>query len=176
MKNRLTTFTVLLLLSFSASAQYSQQSVINSSGGSFHHGYYRFEWSVGEMALVNQMTDAGGTFVVTNGFLQPYILYPGQNNEETRFDADEVRIFPNPATEYIEINFTTKQKGKITVQCYDASGKSMITEEYTSNGVDLIERIPITQLSQGLYFVHIVLTASEGYISKKSTYKIIKTQ
>ena len=175
MKNRLTTFTVLLLLSSYIHSQ-DRQEVINSTGGTSHRGYYWFEWSIGEMALVNQMTDAGETLIVTNGFLQPYVLYPGRNNEETNFDHEEVSIFPNPATEYIEINFFTKQKGNITVNCFDASGKKVLTREFVCNGVDLITRIPITQLSQGIYFVHVELTASAGFISKKSTYKIIKTK
>ena len=87
-----------------------KQSVINSSGGTSSQGYYQFEWNVGEMALINQMSDANEKIIVTNGFLQPYLLYPSRNNTNEAFDADEVKIFPNPATQYIEINFFTKQK------------------------------------------------------------------
>ena len=176
MKNRVTTITVLLFFSCCAHTQDNRHSVINSSGGSSHQGYYQFEWSVGELALINQMTDVGKTLLVTNGFIQPYILYPGRNNSSRDFDADEIRIFPNPATEYVEINFFTKQKGKITVHFYDASGKRVFTRELTSNGVDLVERIPVTKLPQGIYVLNIVLYPTEGSVSKQSAYKIIKAQ
>ena len=153
-----------------------KQSVINSSGGTSSQGYYQFEWNVGEMALINQMSDASDKIIVTNGFLQPYLLYPGRNNTNNAFDADEVKIFPNPATQYIEINFFTKQKGKLTIHFFDALGKKVFTKELTSNGVDLVDRIPITKLSQGIYILQIELTGEEGSVSKKSSYKFVKTQ
>ena len=122
------------------------------------------------------MSDASDKIIVTNGFLQPYLLYPGRNNTNNAFDADEVKIFPNPATQYIEINFFTKQKGKLTIHFFDALGKKVFTKELTSNGVDLVDRIPITKLSQGIYILQIELTGEEGSVSKKSSYKFVKTQ
>lgn len=170
---------MLLCIFMYAAAQSPQdykQTVINSSGGSSSHGYYQFEWNVGEAALINQMGDVNEKLIVTNGFLQPYLLYPGRNNTDNAFDVDEVRIFPNPATHYIEINFFTKQKGKLTIHFYDALGKKVFSKELTSNGVDLVDRIPITKLSQGIYILHIELTGEEGFVSKKSSYKFVKTQ
>ncbi len=170
-----TTFA-LLLLSYIACSQNNRQAVINATGGSSQHGYYQFEWSVGEMALVNQMNDASNKLTVTNGFIQPYILFPARDNNNQPFDADEIRIFPNPATSYVEINFFTKQKGKLVIYFYDALGKKVFAKELTSNGVDLIERVPVTGLAQGMYMLQIELVPDPGSVSKKSAYKIVKTE
>ena len=179
MKNRLTTTALLLCISlyaFTQSTPDNKQSVINAAGGSSLNGYHQFEWSVGEMALINQMSDGTNKLIVTNGFIQPYLLYPGRDNNTNGFDAEEIRIFPNPATQYIEINFFTKQKGKLTVHFYDATGKKVFTKELTSNGVDLIDRIPVNALAQGVYVLHVELTGAPGSVSKKSSYKFVKIQ
>jgi hypothetical protein len=174
MKN--TTTCVLLLISYIACSQSNKQAVINASGGFFQQGYYQFEWNVGEMSLVNQMNDATNKLAVTHGFIQPYILYPARDNNQRPFDADEVRIFPNPSTSYVEINMSTKQKGKLVIYFYDVLGKKIYTKELTGNGVDLIERIPLTGLPQGVYILHIELVPDPGSVSKKSDFKIVKTE
>lgn len=147
-------------------------SVINSSGGSAQSGYFQFEWSVGELALVDKMSS--NALVVTNGFLQPYILYPGANNQYNHFGADEIKVFPSPASSYVEINFFTKQRGRISLVFYDAAGRKVYVKELQGNGVDIVERIPVTRFANGTYALHIELNAETGYISKKGLYKIIK--
>src|SRR5687768_2397473 len=103
MKNA-TTIIVGILISAICYAQSISSSVINASGGTSKNGYYQFEWSIGEMALVNQM-QSGDQLIVSNGFLQPYILFPGTVYGTGQFAAGEIRIFPNPASRYVEINF-----------------------------------------------------------------------
>jgi hypothetical protein len=175
MKNT-TTCVLLLLLSYIACSQNNKQAVINASGGFFQQGYYQFEWSVGEMSLVNQMNDATNKLTVTNGFIQPHILYPARNNDQQPFDANEIRIFPNPATSYVEINLSTKQKGRLSIYFYDVLGKKVYVKELTGNGVDLIERIPVTGLPQGVYILHIELVPDPGSVSKKADFKVVKTE
>ena len=54
MKNA-TTFIVSFLISVISYSQSISSSVINAGGGTSKNGYYQLEWSIGEMALVNQM-------------------------------------------------------------------------------------------------------------------------
>lgn len=170
--------TSLLVIVFfyllSSNAQSVAPSVINSSGGSFQSGYYQFEWSVGELALINEMSSAGNTHFITNGFLQSFTQYPEKNNTSNIFHNDEIKIFPNPASSYVEINFFTKQQGRITLSFYDGAGKKVysVTDQYYGNG--LIKRIPVSQLPNEVYMLHIELSANAGFISKKGIYKVIK--
>lgn len=173
MKNTISSVFVFFFLHF-ANGQSVTPSVLNIGGGTFNAGYYQFEWSVGEMALANQMNSIGNFYVFTNGFIQPYILNPSGNNTNLVFGNDEIKVFPNPASDYVEINFFTKQRGKLKINLYDASGKNIWSREIMSYGVDLIERIPLAQFGNATYVLKITLDAKPGYTSKHGAYKIIK--
>jgi hypothetical protein len=167
----------LVIIFFFLHRCYSQSntpSVINSSGGSSQSGYYQFEWSIGEMALIGQMNSSDKALIVTNGLIQPYILYPGRVNTNNNFSSDEIKVFPNPASDYVEINFFTKQKGRITLNFYDISGKIVYTGGVQSDGVGLIYKIPVNHLPANVYMLYVILDADNGYTSKQGTYKITK--
>jgi hypothetical protein len=166
--------TVLFFSLFYCSAQSIAPSVINAGGGSFQSGYYQFEWSIGELALVGEMTSSNNYLVITNGFIQPFIQYPATNNINSFFTKDEIKIFPNPASSYVEINFFTKQKGRVTLSFYDGSGRKILTVTDSYYGVGLIKRIPVTHLPNEVYMLHVDLNADQGYSSKKGVYKIVK--
>jgi hypothetical protein len=174
MKNATTTI-VSFLISIICYSQSISSCVINAGGGTSKNGYYQLEWSIGEMALVNQM-ESSNLVIVSNGFLQPYILYPGTFYGPRQFAAEEVKIFPNPASRFVEINFFTKQKGLVTCAFYDMLGKKVYAQQITCNGVDLIHRIPLTNLSSGSYLLQINLEGDPGYFSKSGAYKILKIE
>ena len=173
MKNTITLVIVFFLL-FNCQSQSVAPSVINSSGGSFQSGYYQLEWSIGELALVGEMTSSNRSLVITNGFIQPFVQFPATNNTNNVFSNDEIKIFPNPASSYVEINFFTKQKGRITLSFYDGAGKKILTSSDWYYGVGLIKRIPVSQLPNEVYMLHVDLDPNPGYTSKKGAYKIIK--
>jgi hypothetical protein len=171
-----TTIIAFLLISANCFSQSISSSVVNAGGGSFKNGYYQFEWSIGEMSLINEMQSGSNNLIVTNGFLQPYILYPATYYSTSNFMLDEVRIFPNPASRYVEINFFTKEKGRITLDFFDALGKKVYSEQIISNGVDLIHRIPVAKFASGTYMLYINLDGDPGYLSKRSAFKILKIE
>jgi hypothetical protein len=171
---KFSTIIIALLLIFTTSfGQSVNTSVFNSTGGWAKRGYYQFEWSVGELALVDEM-QSGNKLIVTNGFLQPYILTPGTNDVGELFAIDEIKVFPNPAIHYVEINFFTKQKGRVTFTLYNAIGQRVYTDEFMCYGVDLIRRIPMNELSQGNYALNIEMTGDMGFTVKHGAYKIVK--
>ena len=171
-----TTIIAFLLISANCFSQSISSSVVNAGGGSFKNGYYQFEWSIGEMSLINEMQSGSNNLIVTNGFLQPYILYPATYYNKNNCMLDEVRIFPNPASRYVEINFFTKEKGRITLDFFDALGKKVYSEQIISNGVDLIHRRPVAKFASGTYMLYINLDGDPGYRSKRSAFKILKIE
>jgi len=128
------------------------------------------------MSLINEMESRPNLFVVTNGFLQPYLLNPAFNNPNNDFSADEIKIFPSPASSYVEIDLFTRQQGKVRVGFYDGLGQKVYSTELQTFGVDLIEKIPVGHLSTGTYVLQIQLEADPGFVSKKGVYKIVKIQ
>ena len=174
MKNKITVI-VVFFISISCFSQSITPSVINASGGVSQQGYYQFEWSVGEMSLVNQMEARPSLFVLTNGFLQPYLLNPGVYNSNNEFGADELKVFPTPASTYVEIDLFTKQQGRVKISFYNAIGQKVYSAQLRSFGVDLTQKIPVNRLAQGTYLLHVELDADPNFVSKKGVYKIIKS-
>jgi hypothetical protein len=173
MKNTITLVVVFFFL-INCNSQSVAPSVINSSGGTFKSGYYQLEWSIGELALVGEMKSANNSLVITNGFIQPYIQFPATNNTNNIFSNDEIKIFPNPASSYVEINFLTKQKGRITLSFYDGSGRKILSVADSYYGVGLIKRIPVSDLPNEVYMLHVDLDPYPGSLAKKGVYKIVK--
>lgn len=170
------TITIVITFSFfyCSNAQSIAPSVFNAAGGSFKQDYYQFEWSIGELSLIGDMTSVNNSFVITNGFIQPFIQYPAKDDYHTIFGADEIKVFPNPASSYVEINFLTKQKGRITLTFFDGTGKKIFTATDRYYGVGMIKRIPVTKLPNEVYMLHVDLDPDPGSIVKKGVYKIIK--
>jgi hypothetical protein len=173
MKKTITLVIVFFFL-FNCKSQSIAPSVINTSGGSFQSGYYQLEWSIGELALVEQMTSSNNSLVITNGFIQPFIQYPATINTNNVFGNDEIKIFPNPASSYVEINFLSKQRGRLTLSFYDGSGRKILTVADSYYGVGLIKRIPVSHLPNEVYMLHVDLDPYPGSSSKKGVYKIVK--
>ena len=173
MKNTIT-LVIVFFFFINSNAQSITPSVVNTSGGSFNSGYYQLEWSIGELALIGEMSSSNNSLVITNGFIQPFTQFPATNNTNNLFGNDEIKIFPNPASSYVEINFLTKQKGRIIISFYDASGRKIFATAESYYGVGLIKRIPVSQLPNEVYMLHVDLDADRGYSSKKGIYKIVK--
>jgi len=168
------TIVVVFFFFYSSNAQTIAPSVINAGGGFFQSGYYQFEWSIGELALVGEMKSSNNSLVITNGFIQPFIQSPATNNTNNIFGNDEIKVFPNPASSYVEINFLTKQKGRITLSFYDGTGKKIYTAKDWYYGVGMIKRIPVSKLPNEVYMLHVDLDPDPGSVAKKGVYKIIK--
>ena len=128
------------------------------------------------MSLIGEMASRPSALVVTSGFLQPYLLNPGNNNPGGQFGADEIKVFPNPASSYVEINLFTKQQGRLKISFYNAIGQKVQTIESIVYGVDLIEKVSVNNLSAGTYLLHIELDADPNFVSKKGIYKITKVE
>lgn len=170
------TFTLVLLLCLliKSNAQSIAPSVINASGGSFQSGYYQLEWSIGEMALIGEMSSSNNSYFITNGFLQPFTQYPAKNNTNNVFADDEIKVFPNPASSFVEINLFTKQQGRVSLSFFDGTGRKVyaVSESYYGDG--LIKRIPVSQLPNEVYMLYVELEPGPGSFAKKGAYKIIK--
>src|SRR5688572_25937374 len=119
-------FTLIIIFSMVAFirpfAQSSQPFVINSSGGQYNADSYSYEWSIGELALVNEMKESSGNYILTNGFLQPYSKKASPSQLPASFRDHEFRMLHNPAKDVIGFMLTTKERGKLRLKVYDERG------------------------------------------------------
>jgi hypothetical protein len=169
--------SVCVILSFQmATAQSVTPQVINTTGGTYKKGYYSLDWSVGELALVDQFKPAETVYIVTNGFLQSFTDSREHPHTPGGFERDEIIILPNPTSGRLEINFFIQEKGEARLTLYDAVGGQLLTRRVIFYGYGKFERLNLTGLAGSTYLLAIEFINSTGVLKKKGTYKILKIQ
>lgn len=175
MKNSLLTLLAIAITGCFAFGQSSvTPCVINTSGGTYTNDHYILDWSVGELALVNQMESSQPKFIVSNGFLQPFTQDPSLADNGPVFGDGEIIILPNPTKSILEIDFRTKQRGVTSFRLYDVLGRTLLTNSFHSYGFGQIEKIDLTNTSAGSYILRIELNPDPGFVRKTGSYKIVK--
>ena len=169
-------------------AQSITPRVINSTGGSFkvfdnrgRDNSFFLDWSVGEMTLVNTMRTAGDKkflYIITNGFLQPE-FGPDEGNEDhldkTIFlTSSDIKVFPNPAVDYVDVNFLLADAGNAKLTLYNSMGQQVYAKEISINGKTRIEHIPMNGFTQGSYMLYIQVIMP-GNKTRQGSFKIVKT-
>jgi len=163
-------FCLLLLIPFASSSQSVSPGVINVSGGSASSTYFRLDWSVGELCLVDSYNKIN--CILENGFLHPGTERPGGNTNNF-FAKGDILIFPNPAYTTTELNVTVQQAGTINLSMRDVMGKLLYSRQVTYNGVGLIEKLDVQRFPAGTYFVHLLLTPTDpAQPQRKGIFKI----
>lgn len=97
----------------------------------------------GNFTVSLTVTGTGGSNTETK---VDYILIPVGINEAL---VNNIKIYPNPATNILQIEFKTSAKRRITI--FDANGKQCITTEIEG----LTTSIDISELSKGWYIIKI---------------------
>lgn len=171
-------FTLLVFLSAivcaQAFSQSAQQNVINASGGAYANDVYSYEWSIGELVLVNQMVEKDGKYILTNGFLQPYTGI-GKPIAPEAFRNNEIRLLQNPVKDMLGVMLTTNERGKLKLKVYDERGYVKYYNTILVNGDVVTETISMFSCASGNYFLRAEFTSSDQSKNyKEGTYKFIK--
>ena len=170
MKGTFTLFLLLLYLHpFYTLAQDQGPSIVNISGGSAVSGYYRFDWSVGELCIVETFNQPG--VVLENGF-----LHPGTERKVDSinfFAVGDIMIFPNPVYTVAEVNLTLPVPGTFHITVFDVMGRMVLRKQFNYNGTGRIEKLDMQPFKAGSYFLFVTLTpADQALPARKGTYKI----
>lgn len=174
-KVRLLLLTASIFFSFVTQAQSVTPAILNSTGGTNMFTFYRFEWSFGEAIAIETMTTP--TLQVTNGVLQPGTHNPATVFPNTPWDPEEIKIFPNPTRDLLEIDIFSKHSGWLTINLFDEEGKFYGRKEFAYFGVGRIEKWNFSSYASGAYFLNIQLKPAIGTsVEKKGTFKVIKVK
>ena len=73
-------------------------------------------------------------------------------------DPVEVKLYPNPATNHVEVSLDPENEVVQTVHVYDVYGKLIHVEETNSNPTNL----DISRLASGVYFVRVTSESGEA--------------
>lgn len=105
--------------------------------------------------------DTGNGFTMT---VQPVTAI----NDYAR--VEDLRIFPNPAAELLNVSFLTDRAESITCEIIDMNGKLVYGESRNHDGGLFEQQISLSDLAQGIYFLRIRTeegTTMEKFIKTK---------
>jgi hypothetical protein len=130
-------------------------AVLNVAGGTYDNpsSYYRYEWSFGELLLVQPFASADSSIRVTQGVLQPCTDKIGISPYTVLFDAGDYKLFPNPTTGKFEVDFFVRTPGQMNLQLINNIGQILLTKSYHYDGCCRIDLFDISKYPNGLYFV-----------------------
>jgi hypothetical protein len=162
-KLTLSLLAIFLAMSFYSKAQVVSMNpyngvlpaILNSAGGSYDNpsSYYRYEWSIGELVLVQTFATPDSALVLTQGVLQECteaIISPSHIYE---FTNGEYKVFPNPTNGKFEVDFFVKSSGQMTLQLINATGHLMEKRSFYYPGCCRLEMFDLTRHPSGMYFV-----------------------
>lgn len=158
--------TQIIYLSF-VSKGFSQTitpKIVNSAGNSAALGTTVIDWSVGELALIS--TFSGSSVVITQGILQP--LNASATGMSYNHLLHSLNVFPNPAAEFINIEYFGSGTGVMAFRISDMQGRALISNSFSITKIMTLEQIDINSLAAGVYILNITLdNYNEGAISFK---------
>ena len=98
-----------------------------------------------------------------NGFNFQYFSVLGVNDNSL---LDNLSISPNPASDYINISFTSELVNKsVNCRIIDLTGRELFATNFEYYGGLFYTQIPVAHLSKGFYFLQ--LTTTVGQITSK---------
>lgn len=84
----------------------------------------------------------------------PLSQLPPQQVSIKQSNFDNLDVYPNPATNNVNINFSLKEYKTVRVTLFDLSGQTLFEDEY-SNVKDKQASVDLSNLSSGTYLLRI---------------------
>lgn len=123
--------------------------VISSAGGYSVATGISISWTLGETIIPN-FTSPDGTISLAHGFQQKLII---TKVEELIENPVTVKVYPNPASEFVRIEFEQPVDSGIRLFIIDYRGK-VVGTELIETGTYYFE-INLQNLSSGIYFLRL---------------------
>jgi hypothetical protein len=130
-------------------------AILNAAGGSYDNpsSYYRYEWSFGELLLIQAFAPPDSSVLVTQGVLQPCTDQIGYSPFTVLFEEGDYKLFPNPTSGKFEVDFFVRTPGTMSLQLINSIGQILSKKSYHYDGCCRIELFDISRYPDGMYFV-----------------------
>ena len=140
----------------------SAQDAVVASGGNSQSPAGSVSYSVGQ---VSYQTSVGSTGSVSPGVQQPFEITVVTTFDESKNIVLSVSAFPNPTTNYLQLNVESELVKNGSFQLFDANGKMVQTEKLlnTETQIDMSNNVPSS------YFLKVLQGDKEV-----KTFKILK--
>lgn len=154
--------------SYICSAQSIGPATLNAAGGSAAVAGNTYEWSVGEMVLVNTAIASG--LVVTQGTLQPMAQSTGINDRKLALAG--LSIYPNPANNQLNIKFDMARDLDVFLKLTDISGREQYLEKIKNHNGSTLITIDFKPYAAGIYMLQVETTDKTKTYT--NTFKVVK--
>jgi hypothetical protein len=152
---------ILVAVIFTTSAECQiKQEVISGGVGQSINGNISVNWTLGELIVP---TGTKGNPKSANGFQQEMNTTAIYGNPD--FPA-KLKVFPNPAYKYINIQSEEPSEEEITISLLDSQGR-IIKSDVIESAI-LVKQIDIQELPVGIYYLRIIRN------KLVSVYKVVK--
>ena len=130
-------------------------AILNTAGGTYDNAlsYHRYEWSFGELVLIQAFAPPDSSILVTQGVLQPCTDKVGVSPYTVLFEAGDYRLFPNPTSGIFEVDFFVKTPGQMSLQLINSLGQILEKRSFHYDGCCRIEMFDLTGYPAAMYFV-----------------------
>ena len=156
--------SITVLLCSTVLSQTLQNDVIASAGESDTTNHVQVSWTIGETIIE---TYNNPYCIVSQGFQQSYYNI-SEINETGKLQA-EIKIYPNPTVDFINIEVKPDKTGDIfDIELLDINGKIIQKHPASKEG---ITRINLRNTSAG----YLILNITNPESKLRSSYKVIKT-
>ncbi len=139
-----TLFVLVMIMCLWGLSQTTSPEVISSSGDHFTGTTSQMSWTIGE---IQTATLVNGQTTMTQGFHQPYLMVTALEDLK---ESLQVRVFPNPTTNFLNIEFGESTE-RIGLALIDASGKQLLVRENLSSFTSL----DLSSFAAGTYFLRL---------------------
>jgi hypothetical protein len=164
-------------------ASKSAPGIYNLGGGTSKISQnFIVDWSIGESTIIETFFGRStqenllltSKSFVTSGVLQPtdWFHIPILRTESLRLD--EVRVYPVPAKNFVNLDFRSGDIGYFYVSLYDNSGKIIETKEMVKSEKPISQNWNISKLASGIYYFKVLVRPNSYKIEKSGVFKFQK--
>jgi hypothetical protein len=154
---------VLPLLLFTGIAGAKAQVNIENQAVSNAGDYYSGAWGSLQVNIAGEPvieTISGGNAVFTQGFEQPSLK--GVGIISLPANAPSINLYPNPASNEVNIAFHLPNAGKLSFRLFDMAGRELGGYVKETQSGQQTEVMNLDNVSQGLYMLNIVFDALDN--------------
>lgn len=162
--------TGLCCLALGAAAQSIGPSELNATGGSKVIAGNTYEYALG--SLTSNAYVAPG-LIVTPGTLQP-AKDNGTGTQEPGIAPGDLFVYPNPASDVLQLQPRFGKPGQLSYTLYDALGRQLLSREISLPAGNERQEISMIPYAQGQY--HLYVRWKQPGRVQSSTFKIQKTR
>ncbi len=169
MKRSIIVILLVMAGAINIRAQGIGPSALNATGGTALIGGSEFDWSVGEMTMVSTFTTPN--VIITQGVLQPsdaMVSVP-----DTKSLSKLLKVFPNPATDIVNLQYTSSNDGTLSYRLLDMAGKEISSQRIVVASGHANGQVDVKPLAVATYMLEVTIVPENG-APETMSYKIQK--